>query len=192
MKAETNTQEIYVVNLDKNRVMIVTGLLLLIAGLLLFAGIALGKRSTATIEPDLPLQEESSTIQAAVQEQPEVLPPVGSEILPPVTVEENAVLEPGEKLPVESDPFVKAPPATVEKAKGGGFYTIQVAAYRQESDARRLVSRLSEKGIQARIDRGTLYWFVRVGKTENRSTLEREVQKLRSLNYNVLVKKVVS
>jgi|GEM_PF-3422354 len=192
MKAETNTQEIYVVNLDKNRVMIVTGLLLLLAGLLLFAGIALGKRSTVAREPDLPLQEESSPIEAAVQEPTEVLPHVGSEILPPVTVEENAVLEPGEKLPVESDPFVKAPPSTVEKASAGTFYTIQVAAYRQESDARHLVSRLSEKGIQARIDRGTLYWFVRVGKTENKSNLEREVEKLRSLNYNVLVKKVVS
>lgn len=203
MKNESTVKEIYVLNLDKNRIMILSGLFVLLLGAALTLGMALGKNSVISVasSSDTIVEEgEGDKLAAALEEHSQektdegAMPSGSLDILPPLSEDVNPVIEPGESaLPVKNDPLT--PPAPLAKSSSNtnsSFYTIQVAAYKNESQARRLEGKLKQEGLSARVERGTLYWFVRVGKAESKSALRTDLQKLQEMKFDVLLKKVIS
>jgi len=69
-------------------------------------------------------------------------------------------------------------------------YVIQVAAYKKESDAIRLISKLKENGLKARSEHTGNFYFVVVGKTRNKEKLEKALSKLKDLEYDAYIRKI--
>ncbi|HRP70171.1 MAG TPA: SPOR domain-containing protein [Turneriella sp.] len=85
-----------------------------------------------------------------------------------------------------------APVAGTAKAKriGETRYTIQVAAFKQASQANHLIDKLKSEGIRARSEKSGNYFLVTVGRSKSKSKLDKAYAKLKELEYNVYIRKL--
>lgn len=90
--------------------------------------------------------------------------------------------------PAADAPPPRAPPprsaAAPRAAPRASFYSIQIAAYDSPEPARRLVTLLKERGIEARMDGATRPYRVRVGRYATRADAVRAQGSLKSQGYS--------
>ena len=133
--------------------------------------------STVTAPPSPPASNTVPAASPAVTEKVAVADTVTANVsVPPRTIAQNqrpkppaeandakpSIVDPakspasaGEKSPT------KAPPAGNSASSG---YSVQVAAYRQKSEADKLASSLTKRGYQARVDESGVWFRVRIGR----------------------------
>lgn len=85
------------------------------------------------------------------------------------------------------EPISKQPPAATPKpeknagpATGGGFYSVQVAAYNKKSQADALEAKLAKRGFAARVDGLSAPFRVRIGKyatSSEAATAQKRIKK---------------
>jgi len=94
-------------------------------------------------------------------------------------------------------PVAAAPPAAVKdpapKASSGGSLVVQVAATKDQAEARRMVDRLKGKGYAAAAERADLgakgVWYrVTVGPYADRATADKVAAQLKQLKYSPMVR----
>ncbi|RME89010.1 MAG: SPOR domain-containing protein [Candidatus Hydrogenedentota bacterium] len=197
-KANEKVKEVYILQLDKNRLFIVGGLfILLLSGSFLlgqkfaptnevanFSNIDKTETALDVIQKEqakLPSEEPSLPAEAA-------LPATNTEVSKvanvSVEVEEHKKQEPlkiiKEETLIQDDPFLHPPskrkktkfPKKTQKKIKEAFYTVQAAAFKWENQAKKLERKLKSKGLSARVVRGLRFYFVRVGKAQNKTKLQ--------------------
>lgn len=180
-------RKVYVINLDKPRIFLVLGFFFLLMGLAILAGYSLSPIKNQEIPATaIPIVKEAD--EAILKEK---IPTEQGFLLPP----EKPDLKENNLDIYTEDPFIKPPPSRKKKmdfsvSEKEPFYTIQVGAFMHEKDALQLKELLKKKGIEARVDRGSRYWFVRVGKSNHRDKLQNLAQKLKAENFEYLIKKI--
>jgi cell division septation protein DedD len=111
-------------------------------------------------------------------------------------VEAAPVPAPAAKVP-DSLPAAKPPPPTVAppapKASAGGSLVVQVAATRDQAEARRMVDRLKGKGYAASAERADLgakgIWYrVSVGPYADRATADKAAAQLKQMKFSPMVR----
>ena len=212
-------RKIYVLNLDSRRLLVVAGILLVLFSVSIYLGMKIGAgnaRSQETahfsnIPADIPIVDHTPRQLAEngfLQPPNETTSQVALEAAPRDPVVQEAERSPTSLL-LQEDPFIQAPPKrktaakrtatettvkttekkTTKTAVPETFYTIQVAAFIKEQDARNLNSRLLSRGYASRVDRGNKFWFVRVGKENRPERLQTQADRLRRESFDVLIKK---
>lgn len=173
-------KKLYVINLDNTRIMILILLLTALGAALFAGGLYSGKSQGLTFgggnyphnsyqKSASPAGQSNSTPQKGQND----LELPGEDIkLFSETVESG-------KVTFHSDPFLNkdskksASTATMSRtAPMGKYYSIQAAAYVHEKDAIRFSKELKAKGFEARVDRGIRFYFVRIGRAQNKQELE--------------------
>ena len=219
---QTQTRNIYVVNLDRRRMAILGGCLLMICALFFYLG---GRwNRTHTDSEEISSGQEpipSASLAAAEEINPAQNPALGksdpaparetgnaknrpqqksTDILPPLSTlaeKRDAAQINDTEVPLAKDPMMARPDSSQvqgppRKAKTGktvqnhnhkrksgeishsnqAYFTVQVAAFGREKDARLLLKKLTGAGLKARIDKGRKFYFVRAGKSSRRDELE--------------------
>ncbi|MES0488876.1 MAG: SPOR domain-containing protein [Leptospirales bacterium] len=206
-------KKVYVVNLDKKRILILMGAILSVVGAAFYAG-SMQKSSGYTA------YEDFNSIMGSQNSANDT----GSnyvELTPLEPIGELNVAIPNSKpdkpaLRTQEDPFLDAPPRPVtrqnstqstqttqidkpatsntprtvnESSKSTNkYYTIQLGAYKRETDAKRYAEELSKQGVQARVERGIRFWLVYAGKTKDKTVLEPLYKKIHdSLKLEAIV-----
>lgn len=214
-------KKIYVLNLDKRRIYIVAGSLLILLGTTFVLGMRHSSYSSQVALSDSKESSEMYSLEEVVARSAaehdsnltrsdnmktnhplDNLPldnnTVGHQkpILPPLSTESS--------LSVQEDPMISRPPKhkrtktrkpatkTVQRSSNissSAKYTIQVGAFVHEKDAIRLKNKLQKADIEARVERGIRFWFVRSGRSSDKSSLEAARQKIAGLDLKPMIKK---
>lgn len=124
--------------------------------------------------------------------------PKGGYVPPPsVPSPPTATVAPAAKpvAPAPAAPVPAPPPSTAPpKASAGGGFVVQVAATKDQAEARRLVGKLGEKGFAAAIERADLgakgIWFrVVAGPYGEQAAAEKAAAQLKQQKFSVMVRK---
>ena len=91
------------------------------------------------------------------------------------------------EAPKKHAPTTAAPPARTEKASEEGRYSVQVAAYGTESEARKAVERLHARGIEARVDGTERPYRVRIGHYATRTEATEALARFKKLGIEGFV-----
>jgi len=206
VKMEDNMKKVYVINLDKKRILILVGAILSVVGTAFYAG-SMQKNSGYTAYEDFnSIMESGKSNNNLVSNSGELTP---LEPIPELEIQSSNIPSNKPVLRTEEDPFLNAPARRVTQQttistsqndtaslkpikeitnSTGKYYTIQLGAYKRETDAIRYVNELGKKGIQARVDRGVMFYFVRAGKFKDKSDLEPLYKKIHdSLKLEAIV-----
>ncbi|MCS6985509.1 MAG: SPOR domain-containing protein [Leptospiraceae bacterium] len=182
-------RKVYVIHLDRSRIFLLSGIFLLVLSLALFVGYTFASREPNSFEKEIPIvSEKTQSLSRAASPQDMVLPSVDQ----PLVQEEAKPQEINLHL---EDPFITPPPSRQRQSEKKidqsiTKYTIQVGAFLHEKDALKLKTKLLEQGFAARVERGRLYWFVRVGSATSKEKLQTLAEKLRKSQFEVLIRQV--
>lgn len=188
-------KQLIVLNLNAKRIIILFGSFFSLFGFVLWLGIQSGVRAQKKRELDFNLANrapvEDSSVKLLKQEENGAV----FELIPDKT-NSKPVLEPLKATDFGASsnidiPVVADPMASSISSSGANnlndYYTIQIAAFSKQADALRLVRDLQNKNIDAFIDRGVRYWYVRSGKSESKSNLQALASQIRSADYETLI-----
>lgn len=81
----------------------------------------------------------------------------------------------------------KAPPKPPGSASSPGGYSVQVAAYNRKSEADKLVSSLTNRGYQARVDGAAAPFRVRIGRYATNKEAEDALRRIKAKNMDGFV-----
>ncbi len=200
-------KEIYIINLNKQRIFLLIGVFLVILGTTLWLGLKIGstqlnglpnRNKFSAITEDMGISHQeiknlnlSPTVDTLENMKYSTVSPVQENqenqenkkipsILTQPTLQDNS-----SKIDVKNyDPLEKSLEATIQnknKNKNKKF-SIQVAAFNKKKDATTLVNRMKTDGfLEARVERGTRYYYVRTGYAKNKKMLTTQNQKIKNL-----------
>jgi cell division protein FtsN len=86
-----------------------------------------------------------------------------------------AVAKPAVGTPAVAKPATKAPAVS-----GSGAYSVQVAAYKTKAEADKLVSSLTQRGYQARVDADGAWFRVRIGRYATNKDAEEALRQIKA------------
>jgi tetratricopeptide (TPR) repeat protein len=86
-----------------------------------------------------------------------------------------AVAKPAVGTPAVAKPATKAPAVS-----GSGAYSVQVAAYKTKGEADKLVSSLTQRGYQARVDADGTWFRVRIGRYATAKDAEEALRQIKA------------
>ncbi|MDH4200925.1 MAG: SPOR domain-containing protein [Spirochaetia bacterium] len=218
-----NIKKVYVVNLNKSRVVILTGTFIFLMSLTFLAGVKWVK--TEPVENTNPLQLPRELSRGDHMEDPPEIPatPLNSpKSIADLPEEDNRMFEKNSRD--KEDPFLNAPQEknVFEKSKGiksvsskeqksrvekknvnredkiekeevssqksEKYFSVQIGAFVHEKDANSLKARLIEKKMDARVEKGSQYYYVRAGKAKNKKNLDTMIKKIHDrLNIQAIV-----
>lgn len=206
-------KEVYVVNLDHRRIFLLSGSFLLLLGVAFWLGSSLNTSNRYQAIQE----QETQTFSLDTIEDSEALRRRAQEELtrlenPPSVQGQQTENVFNASIPVREDPVVsdnvssrstsshsytnkKQTRISVSSSHSqtDGFYTVQVAAYKHEKDARRVARDLQTKGIaKVRVDRGILYYYVRAGKAVRENSLvslNQKIEKILDVKSKIIFKK---
>jgi cell division septation protein DedD len=212
-----NIKKVYVINLDRTRITILSGILIASLGGTFLTGLKFRwpvENSTINqstqllpdeaIPKELPVKLSEEKILSLPEEDNQIFANNSDRIDDPFLNDPpqrfQFQLKKRDKKEVENTdvknsvkPLAKSVSKSSNTEKEGIFYTVQVGAFAHEKDANELVKDLKKKGVDARVDKGTLYYFVRTGKASRKEALEPVYQKLTKkikLNAIIIQKKI--
>ncbi|MCB1146180.1 MAG: SPOR domain-containing protein [Leptospiraceae bacterium] len=209
-------RNIYVLNLDQKRLIIVAGVALSLIGSAIFAGMSIARASSIENSGEAPIlsydtqQPPIETIVQANVSAQEAVPQIenkpanekvivklDSDPMLPVLEQKNGIENTTSESVkvVEKDPFITPPPTRKTETKkevrsSEKHYVIQIAAFKQENQARSLVKKLKSDGFSAHVERGTMFWFVRLGASSDPKNLQSRADKLKKSGYEALIRKI--
>ena len=192
---ENNDNSYYVLNLNKQRIAMITGIILILLSSVYLFGHRIGKKAgNRIISESVLIENANEKAEQALEERS--------------NLSEQALINDfnEDMIVVDNDDFgkydiIKGPPsksntvksvvskpvATVNnkvvkpktaKTKRSDQYTIQVAAFVKEKAANSLRSKMKKSGISARVDRGARFYYVRSGLAKNRQSLKKNLDKI--------------
>jgi len=186
-----NVKKVYVVNLDSTRILILTGVLFSMVGTAFLFGLRFQDFTLANgsfaLEPTHDISDRSADSKFENEQNLSNLPPEDRELFQnphgEVIYTEDPFME-GPDHKTSSNISRTTPRVVTEKRSttsgdGPRYYTIQLAAFKHERDALSYKKELKEKGLETRIDRGILYYFVRIGKEQKEEKLDPMLRKIR-------------
>lgn len=194
-----NIKKVYILNLDKTRISIVSGIFLIALSFAFLLGLKFQKSPVvvpsaeiSNSSPDMAMAPKNTTGDIPLR----TLPDEDTKIFNDTKSEDPFLIEPPEKTSLAKSthalekPEIKKDSKTLKTIKkqdkpeihdrieAKAYYTIQVGAYSHEKDAKAIAEKIRKKGIDARVEKGKMYYFVRVGKSEKKDALEPVYQKL--------------
>ena len=204
-----NVKKIYMINLDKTRLILLGGLFVLFCSISFITGFKWSaSRSVVSIPsyPVMPSTEEDQehilkTTEVGRDNQTLILPEEDNRIFNRRDNDKNG--DPFLSEPSEI-PFTKHQTASSAKkslhinqkqttmetipADEGKAYTIQVAAFVHEKDAIAYKNLLKKKEIDARVDQGKTHYYVRAGRSLDKKSLQPLLRKInRTMKLEAIV-----
>lgn len=195
MEENNENSPYYVLNLNMQRIVMITGIILILLSSVYLFGHRIGKQAgnriisesvlieNANEKAEQALEERSNlSEQALINDFNEDIIVVDNDdfgkddIIKGPPSKSKTVKSPVSKPVVKANNKVVKPKTIT--AKRSGKYTIQVAAFSKEKDANSLRSKMKKKGISARVDRGTRFYYVRSGLAKNRQVLKKNLDKI--------------
>ncbi len=198
-------KRVYIINLDKSRIALISAVLLFGAAALFWSGRYLERIQVAGDLPygypgaDRSVTHNSNEFTGGVENRPYANTSAmqngreaGAQKRAGVTSGQPNRELPGEDLELfreknhsgnitfHADPFLNDEKNHYKSDKGqnagsslnGVYYSIQAGAYVHEKDAIRFQRELKKKGYDARVDRGIRFYYVRIGRSQNKEALE--------------------
>ncbi len=185
---------LYVVNLNSKRLFTLSVILFVLLGTTLWIGIKIGGMNS------LSAAEHKGAIEKEMQRDISLLfsrkkpdEPLKnkklsenrySRAVPPLDLKEFS-LRNKNKILIKPDPLARRynnPTKSIVPSSRSAeyYYTVQLGAFVHEKDAKRLLKDIMKKRLNARIDKGIRYYFVRAGKSKNKQKMELLSQKIRN------------
>lgn len=202
-------RQIYVLNLDHKRLMVVIGIILALLGSAILAGMHLGSERKIKNEgignlsiPTTNSLANNSNQQSSIDEivrnaEPDsgVIVKLNEDPMLPELERKSGIVNAkpkeknNDKLKMVNDPFIRLPPPKSSRlpVKKSGNYSIQVAAFTHEKQAIKLVKDMRKKNLSARVVRGSRYWLVKSGFSSSRNGLKSQAKKIKSNGFDALI-----
>jgi len=196
MDEQESMKSMYVLNLDNQRIIIVLGVVLMLCA----GSFMLGMKYHSSIDK---ANAEGLALEDILKKEQVATPQI--EAKPKALTEDEVISREISKFKEQDlitslpetttavirtqDRFISGPPKKrgthkkliVRRQRPANVvYTIQIAAFARQQDARKLLGELKAKGISARIDRGKRFFFVRSGKASRKASLQRRLSTIRS------------
>ncbi len=202
-----NMKEIYVINLNKKRVLFLSGVLFVLLGTILWLGLSIGSARSnnfthrdnfSSIAEELGINNKElkslnlSETSTGLGSSPPDFSPLQVESKKVAPIQNSIELKENKtsKLDVrDHDPLEKTVKQNnvkdLSNEKKDKVFVIQIAAFRRKKHATALLKRMQTAGfLDARIDQGARYYYVRMGRSASKKALISKNNRVKQL-FNI-------